>query len=200
MPLIHFSEIETHQKGRLAVLSEQCQELGLTGGKIEDFPQKTVDAIDFVVDDIHKVMMKPIQKTGCTSWRMLMIKNAYKNNITNLHIGSFAKKHYHHIGLGITKDYPFEEALQRLRDYFCILTVRHPLRRLESYFMNNFLVRNMRFSRHEFVPKAKMSRLFEQFIEVFFTEGSKNSHWRTIFEQSYPCTIHYRCVKSLMQN
>ena len=155
---------------------------------IQQFTKNSLDVIDFLVDDTHKVLLKPVRKTGCTSWRKLLINNAQGNKEN---ISAFAKRHYHNIGLGILPEYSMEEALYRLRNYYAILTVRHPMRRLESYFMKNFVmylkkVTNLTLSSGNLVAAC------ESRVQELISGETRDRHWRTIEGQSYPCTLNYR--------
>ena len=96
-----------HQEARLRHLSQQCKNLGLRGA-LESMTKQQMEDIDFLVDDSHKVLLKAVQKTGCTSWRTLMINNAPNSSYK---LTPFAKSQYHLIGLGLLDECSRDEAL-----------------------------------------------------------------------------------------
>lgn len=71
-----------------------------------------MDGVDFIVDDLHRVMVKAIQKTGATTWRTLLVNIARKVNKVEKQIAFFSRHEYNLIGLHITDEYPLEEAIE----------------------------------------------------------------------------------------
>ena len=183
-----------HQEARLRHLAQQCDNLRLGEG-LDNLTKKELEAIDFVVDDPHRLLLKAVQKTGCTSWRTLMINNA---RTSRYRLGPFSKSMYHLVGLGLFKECSREEALEKLKTYYSILTVRHPLRRLESFFMKNYITKMLVQGKVTDKSQRSMAAAFQIFIEEFLTATKENRHWRTISGQAYPCMINYRFVGKLI--
>ena len=176
------------QEERQKELKWQCVNLGLQQD-IGYITKVRLDAIDFVVDDTHKVLLKSVQKTGCTSWRKLLINNAPGNNGKFF---PFSKGKYHTIGLSLLKEYSKEEALYRVKNYYSILTVRHPLRRLESWFTKNYMKYFYKAGSNAAAFEEDILAKFETLFMNYLSEKERNRHWRRIYLQSYPCRIHYR--------
>ena len=181
-------DILLRQKERQKEVKQQCMNFGLQAD-IEPIAKLRLDGIDFVVDDTHKILLKSVQKTGCTSWRTLFINNAPGNEGT---FSTFEKSKYHTIGLGLLKEYSKEEALYRVRNYFSILTVRHPLRRLESWFMNNYMGHFHKKMGNITVSKEEVLAKFEKLFMDYLSGKELNRHWYTIYTQSYACRVNYR--------
>ena len=169
-------------------MKQQCEKFCLQRD-INNITKLDLDAIDFLVDDAHKALLKPVQKTGCTSWRALFINNAPGKKFQ---LNSFAKSQYHTIGLGIMKEYSKEEALYRVKNYYSILTVRHPLRRLESWFTKNYMSYSCKEGSNISASKESMLAKFESIFLDYLSGKETDLHWRRIYTQSYPCRIHYR--------
>ena len=136
-----------------------------------------------------KVILKAVQKTGCTSWRSLFVDNSP----INVHVGAFAKTRYQEVGLGVLNENLVEAAFYKLENYFTILTVRHPLKRLESFFGNNFLKHIVKNDHNGSVPSdAHVMEYFKQFTNKILINHKQNYHWDSIYNRSHPCSVNYR--------
>ena len=179
------------QKRRISHLQSQCSELGLSK-PLKSLTQDDIKVADFLLDDIHHVILKPVQKTGCTSWRSLFVDNS---PIKGVHVGTFAKSRYQEVGLGVLNENLVETAFFKLENYFTILTVRHPFKRLESFFGKNFLKHKLKkeFNGSINVPSDEnIMQYFRQFMDVVLTSKKQNKHWDSIYNRSHPCSVNYR--------
>ena len=77
------------QQERLRVLREQCISLKLSQD-LGSLTRQQLDAMDFMVDDKHQILLKAVTKTGCTSWRSILINSVEPGTI----IGAFQRKRY----------------------------------------------------------------------------------------------------------
>ena len=150
--------------------------------------QQKIEAGDFIVDDFHRVILKAVQKTGCTSWRSLVIDSSPVKQ--RYPIEPFQRVRFPEVGLAALHENILSVALYKLNNYFNILTVRHPLRRLESYFSGNMLPKKIK--RQANMSEMDIMEYFQQFIETVLYRDRQNIHWNSIYNSSYPCTINYR--------
>ena len=169
-------------------MKHQCTALGLNQ-PLWTLNQEQIQDGDFMVDDFHRVILKSVQKTGCTSWKSLVIESSPVKNAS--HIEPFQRIRYPEVGLAVLDDNVLRVALYKLENYFNILTVRHPLRRLESYFSRNMLDKKI-FKKHRGISVTLVMEHFENFIHRVLYKKNQNIHWNPIYDHSYPCTINYR--------
>ena len=168
-------------------MKSQCAELGLLSKHLKDLTQEDIKIADFVVDDIHHVILKPVQKTGCTSWRDLFLDNS---PIQRGQLGTFDKPRYKEVGLEVLNETLLKVAFYKLEHYFTILTVRHPLKRLESFFAKNFLRHKLENST---IPsETRVMEFFREFSDILMAHKRWHYHWDSIYNRSFPCSVNYR--------
>ena len=189
MQFLHFVEILDRQKRRLTNLQSQCLKLGLSK-PLRNLTWEEIRKTDILVDDIHQVILNAVEKTGCTSWRSLFIDNSPVNGNR---VEVFERARYQELGLGTFKKNLLEVAFYKLENYFTILTVRHPLKRLESYFANNLLKRKAKaYFRGSIPSETHIMNYFKEFINNVLTHMEWNYHWNSLYNRSHPCSVDYR--------
>ena len=147
------------------------------------------------MDDIHQVILNAVEKTGCTSWRSLFVDNS---PINGKRVGAFQRARYQELGLGIFNEALLEVAFYKLENYFTILTVRHPLKRLESFFANNLLRRKAKAYFDGSVPsESHIMNYFKEYTNNVLTHREWNYHWNSLYNRSHPCSVDYRYARYL---
>ena len=172
------------QEQRLKHLKSQCQKYGLQSD-LQAFGNYTLKNIinKFIVDHDHKVILKSIPKTGCSSWKTVLISNKITVNDEKITP--------HHWNLIVTK-YQLKllqtaNCINYLNDYFVILTVRHPFARLESAFRDKILFA------HNIT--TGIEERFSKFINSILKARNRmgmNAHWRPITVHTKPCAIPFK--------
>ena len=151
----------------------------------------------FAIDDEHHIILKSIPKTGCTSWYSMLIKNSPMmkyQNATHEGVKPFNVFYWHkykEYGLDLLKRYERQARITKLKDYFTILTVRHPFVRLESYFKNKVLKSPFQ-QRIDPRKSETVKSRFQEFLNSFLVDHAENRHWRTMYNSSFPCQIDYK--------
>ena len=133
------------QRRRLNRLKANCKNIDVLNVKsmdqIDETALKTM-TWDFLVDDKHHLILKTIPKTGCNSWRTLFIENNLGNlNFTDyesvkIHAPTFLEKT---LDIDSLPSYDKKTILNKLSTYTVAMTVRHPLQRIQSMFMEKSL-------------------------------------------------------------
>ena len=99
----------------------------------------------------------------------------------------------HNFGLRYFRDETREVAVQKMKDYFLMINVRHPLKRLESAYKDKFFrVTSFEISLLDKLHKNPNNTnstdlmdnriTFEEFILHILDGNLKNSHWRPFFD------------------
>ena len=143
----------------------------------------------YIIDDGHKVVLRAIQKSGCTSWKTLLLINHLhineSKNVENLKIHNWdaISRQY---GLKLFNDKTRNYIISTMNDYFTILTVRHPLARLESAF-KDVMVRRTKLRN---LTDSEVALMFQQYVDsIINSEDILNPHWRPITEHTDPCAV-----------
>ena len=135
----------------------------------------------FVVDHDHKVILKSIPKSGCSSWKSILIMNSITVNklyTINPHNWDFIVSKYH-LSVLNKKNYTHQ-----LNTYFLILTVRHPFSRLESGFRDK-IVRDQNIT-------TKIDEVFQNFLNTIINhpkDEPMDHHWRPVTWHTKPCAL-----------
>ena len=212
------SQIEKMRIDRLKTLKENCNKIKYNVTSIEDFTNKKHEVsrryIRFILfDQLHKVALNSVPKTGSTTWRFILLNNSMisgKPFMSHLskgqalsqvhHVSTFGKSHTISAQRMQGKD-----AITALSTYYHILTVRHPFERLESTYINKVVYHNMYGMREKILAMRKIREpeiaslsqngsniRFEEFLH--YISSHRESHWASIYSMTYPCTIPYRYV------
>jgi hypothetical protein len=150
-----------------------------------------------LTDDQHKLAMRAIEKTGCTSWKMLVINNTmhYKPWQPKMPWAHSPGAIRERAGMYQMNYFNKEAIITRLRNYVTMVTVRHPLTRLESAFKNKQLDRDkfaedIRGDAEAFYERTIGER-FQEWMDKLIDGHVGNKHWRNYVKSAHPCTIPY---------
>ncbi|XP_014485289.1 PREDICTED: carbohydrate sulfotransferase 11-like [Dinoponera quadriceps] len=169
---------------------------------------------NILVDDIHELLYCYVPKVACTNWkRVLMIAMGKLAANDPLDIpadlahspGTFQR----------LSNYTLPEIEKKLAMYDKLIVVRHPLERLLSAYRNKLEAKHEKSARYfqsrfgkkiikKYRPNATEQSLkngddvtFHEFVD-FITDnsenGTRNEHWRPIYELCQPCVVNYNLV------
>ena len=162
-----------------------------------------------LIDDKHRVILRSIPKTGCSTWRLMFLNNSVTGFLKvnkmmeeDIHVPSYMKRY----NLKALVHYSPSDGLYRLQNYFSILTVRHPLDRIESAYVDKFTKPNI----YNFIKEKHSSRIlkmyrgqtlenadpktiqFEEFLRYLVEYPRSDIHWRSVWDQAHPCVLKYQ--------
>ena len=155
----------------------------------------------FLVDDIHKVILRSVPKTGCSSWKTMLIMNSpqYNDTIEDVqpHNWDMMEENY---GLRNLMNFARPGILQRISSHYFIMTVRHPFSRLESAFMDKLVNNGMYGNDRDKDPVAFHEKTvyiyFQRFLDTVVRDLKQakrlNGHWRPIVQHTHPCLFPSR--------
>ena len=169
-----------------------CDKQNLTVRNLSEVPfaelQKTLR--HYLVDDRHKLILKAVPKTGCSSWKTVLINNSVINrkiNNINPHAWNWITS-ISDLRL-LSRERNRDVMTSKLRNYFNILTVRHPLDRLESGFREKVLKRHREIDQQD--TKA-VATAFQDFLNRRIKETNMDKHWKPISYTTNPCSVPFR--------
>ncbi|KYN16897.1 PREDICTED: carbohydrate sulfotransferase 11-like [Trachymyrmex cornetzi] len=169
---------------------------------------------NILVDDLHELLYCYVPKVACTNWkRVLMIATGKWSGNDPLEIpadqahspGTFQRLNNHTL----------PEIEKKLATYDKLIVVRHPLERLLSAYRNKLETKHEKSARYfqtrfgkkiikKYRPNATEESLrngddvtFREFVD-FVTDdaenGTRNEHWRSIYDLCQPCIVNYNLV------
>ncbi|KAL0132974.1 hypothetical protein PUN28_000595 [Cardiocondyla obscurior] len=169
---------------------------------------------NILVDDLHELLYCYVPKVACTNWkRVLMIATGKWSGNDPLEIpadqahspGTFQR----------LNNYTLPEIEKKLATYDKLIVVRHPLERLLSAYRNKLETKHEKSAKYfqtrfgkkivkKYRPNASEESLkngddvtFREFVD-FVTDdtenGTKNEHWRPIYDLCQPCIVNYNLV------
>ncbi|XP_012229793.1 carbohydrate sulfotransferase 11-like [Linepithema humile] len=169
---------------------------------------------NILVDDSHELLYCYVPKVACTNWkRVLMIATGKWPGNDPLEIpadqahspGTFQR----------LSNYTLPEIEKKLATYDKLIVVRHPLERLLSAYRNKLETKHEKSAKYfqsrfgkkivkKYRPNASEKSLkngddvtFREFVD-FVTDdsenGTRNEHWRPIYELCQPCLVNYNLV------
>ena len=144
----------------------------------------------FIIDTKHKVILRAIQKSGCTSWKTLLILNSLKRNQTARVSPHNWRLISHAYGFKLTRSMEKSEIISVLTSYYNILTVRHPLSRLESAF-KDLNIRRRKALQKTPLTDSKLAEMFERQMVKLSKKAITDEHWKPIVKHTNPCSIHF---------
>ena len=169
-----------------------------------------------LVDTVNKVALNSVPKTGSTTWRFSLRNSSRSSHFQGFIFTKRGNKmpsiHRNEAFLNSSiipaKVMNSNQILSSLKTYYTVLTVRHPFDRLESGYMDKVVMINMNNRLRQAILKKrridadrvkKLARdgksvTFAEFLEHAMTV--RNSHWMSIFELTYPCSLPYRYFQS----
>lgn len=161
--------------------------------RIDEYSEEDLQIIlnEFLTDDSHHLILKTIPKTGCTSWRTLVLQNSQSityDNKSNFDIHS-PKEVLENTGIYSLSKYNRVAILNRLNSYLIMLTVRHPLARIESAFTDLYIQRHG-IKINEL--NESINQMFETYLKGQDILTHKNRHFATYTDFSNPCIIPYK--------
>ena len=191
-----FEDLLKCQERRLEHLNKMCQEHQLQARNLSQLTLPEIHSIvkHHLVDDRHKFTLKAIPKTGCSSWKTILVENSVPR-ITkqpakiNPHAWNWITNSYDLKLLNEEQSRPI--LVNKLQNYFNMLTVRHPFDRLESGFREKYLKQHPELDQNN---KEAVAAAFQMFLERRLREKNMDKHWKPISQHTAPCTIPFRFV------
>lgn len=104
----------------------------------KDHHRSSIQAHNLLSSDHLKVIFCPVPKAASTSWKHLLIElsqNEEKANTSKVHDYEYLR----HLGIHRFSDFTLDDIKEKLTAYFKLLSVRHPLHRLVSAYMDKML-------------------------------------------------------------
>lgn len=169
---------------------------------------------NILVDDLHELLYCYVPKVACTNWkRVLMIATGKWPGNDPLKIpadeahspGTFQR----------LNNYTLPEIEKKLATYDKLIVVRHPLERLLSAYRNKFEAKHEKSAKYfqsrfgkKIVKKYRSNateeslkngddvtfREFVDFVTDDSENGTRNEHWRPIYELCQPCIVNYNLI------
>ncbi|XP_020277906.1 carbohydrate sulfotransferase 11-like [Pseudomyrmex gracilis] len=169
---------------------------------------------NILVDDSHELLYCYVPKVACTNWkRVLMIATGKWPGNDPLEIpadqahspGNFQR----------LNSYTPPEIENKLATYNKLIVVRHPLERLLSAYRNKLEAKHEKSAKYfqsrfgkKIVKKYRQNateeslrngddvtfREFVDFVTDNSENGTRNEHWRPIYELCQPCIVNYNFV------
>ena len=149
------------------------------------------------VDDDLKLIYCVVPKVGTSTWKKVIAKSRQIRPGIN-----------RWIMWKCLSNYTEEERSRRLTTYFKFVFVREPLQRLLSAYNNKFIQIPSYTSKlrkkiiqalrpQDFKPNRKNFVKFQEFIQYFSSNMSRNQHWRQYEKLCHPCVISYDFIGHL---
>ncbi|KAK2587762.1 hypothetical protein KPH14_003870 [Odynerus spinipes] len=169
---------------------------------------------NILVDEQHELLYCYVPKVACTNWkRVLMVATRKWPGNDPLEIPA---DQAHSPGVfQRLSNYTLSEIEKKLATYDKLIVVRHPFERLLSAYRNKLEAKHEKSSRYfqtrfgkkiikKYRANATQESLqngddvtFREFVE-FVTDdsenGTRNEHWRPIYELCQPCIVNYNLV------
>ncbi|KAM0728438.1 Carbohydrate sulfotransferase 11 [Formica fusca] len=169
---------------------------------------------NILVDDLHELLYCYVPKVACTNWkRVLMIATGKWSGNDPLKIpadqahspGTFQR----------LSNYTLPEIEKKLATYDKLIVVRHPLERLLSAYRNKFETKHEKSAKYfqsrfgkKIIKKYRSNatedslkngddvtfREFVDFVTDDSENGTRNEHWRPIYELCQPCIVNYNLI------
>lgn len=204
------------QAERLFAIEQHCK----TNPELQDIimdPRSELDPYrKFVVDEKHKIVLCQVPKAAGSYWRTMFVKGTGKldedeEDEFNVHRQDQLKS----IGLNFLHQYPIPEQERILNTFLKVMTVRHPLARAVSAYVDKFVSSRLRepiircidhINKH-FRSKDNQIELtdgedtipsgvtIQDFVNLVLDPTSPyNPHWDMAFHLCHPCVIAYDYV------
>lgn len=202
-------DIRKCNKVRMQRLRNRCKDLEVNPLEKHNDTEILRLAKYIITDDKHHVLINTLPKTGCSSWKMVMLNNSGMNiekpgQRPNGGINNW--KLLNNYGLKDLGDYPVEDIRYRLQEYFTILTVRHPFERLESAYREKFIRENKIYKdkiSHKIIakyrnveevnkPSVNGTVNFEEFLRYTLEANNVDRHWTPYWQLANPCILPYK--------
>ena len=186
-----FSDLLQCQENRLRHLRAKCFGKGINSNLSSfDLQSLTRETALYILDDPHKVILRAIPKTGISSWKTILINNSVnrvnKDGPIKQWDWGLIKTKY---GLKVLPDErDLNSMLFKLTHYFNILTVRHPLDRLESGFWDRIWTHAGAQNKSDL---SQASQRFGQFLKAI-KRHLNDGHFKPIYRTTVPCAIPFR--------
>ena len=186
-----FTDLPKWQSGRLNLLHSICEKYNFKRD-VQDLNETelVIATTKFITDDIHKIIIKAIPKTGSSSWKRTLLTHSpyFKHSAQYTKGWNTMRDQYHLLQLST-----FNKSiiLKKLRTYLTILNVRHPLSRLESGFRN--IIIHYRNANETPVYNTSFFERFQRFLDKRISEDEymMNVHFKPTFAHTLPCTIPF---------
>lgn len=206
---------ENTQKTRKILVEQMCKAIPKRDITVDEHQKMS----EILVDDEKKLIFCTVRKVASSNWKALMYYSSSKykqqypcmdQRIENIHSIPTAEAY----GLRRLRDYGTEEMLYRLKHYYKVMFVRHPLRRLVSTYQSKFQTpteSDMEFHKRyvmetaryrtnvseEDANKVRFSDIVNYLLDNRRFSALYNVHWRTYQDLCLPCHIKYDFIGTL---
>ena len=198
------------ERVRLSLLQSQCPHVVKTLNNLTKSEYKTL-VRGIYVDLKHKLVACLPPKSGCTTWKIILVNNSgtepLPNYIENKQVNNFLWLK----ARGLVPLKFFNKTMQHrfLADdkFYRFMVARHPFERLYSAFVDKlvppvdpFIERNTMPELQEiFNPnltpdqrKKEVNITFHQFLKYLKFCESYNIHWESVYNICQPCVVNYQ--------
>lgn len=188
-----FTDLLKCQTLRLERLKTRCAALNITA--LESLSEESLKNLTdtFISDEEHRVILKTVPKCGSTSWKTILINNSATAINKHKVLQNPHKRYLTSRIMPFLYSYNKSVIIRRIRDYFSILTVRHPLNRLESAFNNSWYkgrVSTVANYSSEEEQAMYFSKVIHSLLGVRYSKV--DPHYRNITEHAHPCLFPFR--------
>jgi hypothetical protein len=203
------------QPERLLSIKEYCD----AHPELKNFthhPMSTLDKFHvFLVDERHKLLFCAVPKAAVTLWRTMFLHGTGKIDETKEKLKPYHGPYLNRMGLKFLYNYTAAQQADIIKNYFKIMSVRHPVERALSSYMDKFVYSELEFPILESIDyinknyrgPAEQIRLtrgrntipsgvrFDEFVDmVLDNQAPYNIHWDSIIQICHPCVIQYDYV------
>jgi hypothetical protein len=162
---------------------------------------------DWLVDEKHKVLVCMHHKVGLSTWFNILCNSTLPPDVQPRRQAKCINNNTLVYRLDDER-YTDEDIVHRLRTYYKVMTVRHPLDRLVSAYRFCYRDENSHYTEHlgtrilgkyrEGVTseQLKFGRgvWFQEMIQ-YINDGYYDVHWRGPYEaKCHPCSIHFNAI------
>ncbi|XP_043664751.1 carbohydrate sulfotransferase 11-like [Vespula pensylvanica] len=194
-------------------LQYNCEEI-IKRNNVENGTLSPESFRNILVDEQHELLYCYVPKVACTNWkRVLMIATGKWPGNDPLEIPA-DQAHSPGVFLRLS-NYTAPEIEKKLTSYDKLIVVRHPFERLLSAYRNKLEAKHEKSSRYfqtrfgkKIIKKYRVNATqeslqngddvtFREFVEFITNDtenGTRNEHWRPIYELCQPCVVNYNLV------
>ena len=201
------------QPERLLAIQEYCAK----HPELRTFTKHPMSKLDkyhvFMVDEQHKLLFCAVPKAAVTLWRTMFLHGTGNVDETKEKLKPYHGPYLHRMGLRFLYNFTKEQQDNIIDTYFKIMTVRHPVERSLSSYMDKFVYSDLEVPILEAIDYVNQNyrnpdtqiRLthgrqtipsgvqFPEFVDMVLeeTRAPYNIHWDSIIHICHPCVVNY---------
>lgn len=166
----------------------------------------------FMVDERHKLLFCAVPKAAVTLWRTMFLHGTGRVDESKEKLKPYHGPYLNRMGLKFLYNYTASQQEHILKNYFKIMSVRHPVERALSSYMDKFVFSELEIPVMEAIdyinqfyrtPENQIHLThgrqtipsgvtFNEFIDMVLDDKAPyNIHWDSIIHICHPCMVKY---------